>query len=839
MLRSARGSWWLAAAGLAVSVSAAGAQTVRYVDDSAPAGGDGTSWATALNSLQAGLTGLVAGDEVRVAQGTYAPAAAGGSRTATFLVPSGVAMRGGYAGFGAENPDERDPAVYVTTLTGDLNGNDTPTLGNRTDNSHHVVTTAGTAVVDGFLITAGNADATSNRVGGGLFVPSGSPTIVGCTFYLNQANEVSGAGGGLASFSSQAVTITNCAFIQNSSKYQFNTANGFGGAIYADRAVISQCSFTGNAGNRGGAIYTSVNSTITDCVFSGNTSSQAGALYLGGTAGAAFNITGSTFTANSAGQGGAVEIFNSNAAVHFTDCVFTGNSTSTFGGAINNLGNGMTATRCIFSGNTAGSGGGALTTSSGTALVTNCTIAFNSSSNVTGGLLLSASSSTPSVRNTILWGNSDATGNTERAQIARFFTNGTLPFVNYCDVQGLTPDLGGTGNFDADPLFADALNGDFSLEAGSPCVNAGDPTMLDPDGSAADVGAVRVQNAKPIADAVVTQLTAIGDSAMIRLDATGSSDPDGVTADLAIEWRVNGATVCSGTFATCGVIEVPVAYGTHQVELLVTDIGNAWDDAATTIIVSPASLALLKLTKTQIDFNHGDFRLQGEIALPSTVSSLELDPIVGAAIHIGGIAAIPPSACAFHVGSGNHATEWSYDNGSGPGQIDRFDIDWGGTRLRLRDGGFPVTLTSDFITSSQSVVNVTYRSHRTGAFTLTIGSAVINFAANGSVTGNVPVDVIDQGKEVTLTLPFAITPETTFVFSGGVQRTIGASEHLLITTGTFRIEGRFDTALFPDRAATSPRTVDLSLLVGAQEYPGTAGLDGSQLNVRGKKWIDP
>jgi hypothetical protein len=45
------------------------------------------------------------------------------------------------------------------------------------------------------------------------------------------------------------------------------------------------------------------------------------------------------------------------------------------------------------------------------------------------------------------------------------------------------------GNLDGDPLLVDPDNGDFSLQAGSPAIDAGDPTLpLDPDGTIADLG---------------------------------------------------------------------------------------------------------------------------------------------------------------------------------------------------------------------------------------------------------------------------------------------------------------------------------------------------------------
>lgn len=842
MLKNARGVIWLAA-GLAISASAATAQTVRYVDDDAPPGGDGTSWATAFNSIQAALAVAAPGDEVRVAHGIYRPAPPGGSRTATFLVPNGVAFRGGYAGIGAPDPDLRDPSTFVTVLSGDLNQDDTDTLGNRTDNSHHVVTTAANAssatLVEGFLITAGNADASSNRCGGGLFVPSGSPTIAACTFYRNQANETSGGGGALASFSPQAVTILNCTFVENSSRFPFNTVQGMGGAVFADRAIITGCIFTRNRGNQGGAINLASSGVLTDCVIFGNDASQGGAVQLGGVAGASYIIERCKFDSNTASRGGAVEIYNGFASVHFTDCVFTGNTAETFGGGILGLSSGMSATRCIFSGNSAVSGGGAICTAAGMAQITNCTIAYNTSAGSAGGVLLTASNSTPSLRNCILWGNSDATGETEAAQIARYFATGTFPVVNYCDVMGLTPELGGVGNFDADPLFANPLKGDFSLQFGSPCVDAGDPNPIynDPDGSRNDLGAVRVQNAKPTAEAVVTQLTSVGDTAIIRLDASGSADPESPADELGVEWYVDGTLVCSGDFATCGTINIPVSYGDHTVQLVITDPGAAFDEDVKSITVSPASLALFQATMADVDFHRGDFRIQGEIALPSTVGASELQNILAASLEIGGVTAVAPAAYAFHVGRGCSDTVWTYWGGCGQGQIQRFDIDWGGATFRYRKSNFHVELASDTITSDESILVMDYNYRRTGAFTLTVGPAVINVASDGTVTANVPVSVLQRSKEVAITLPFPITESTTFVFSGGVSKAVVAADYLRYTTGRFRVDGSFNPALFPAGSATMPREVKFDILVGAQGYPGQLLLDASDLNVRNRKWM--
>ncbi|HEX5009139.1 MAG TPA: right-handed parallel beta-helix repeat-containing protein [Planctomycetota bacterium] len=59
--------------------------------------------------------------------------------------------------------------------------------------------------------------------------------------------------------------------------------------------------------------------------------------------------------------------------------------------------------------------------------------------------------------------------------------------VTWSDLPGAW--LPGTGNIDADPLFTDAAAGDWSLAPGSPCINTGNPALIDPDTSTSDMGA--------------------------------------------------------------------------------------------------------------------------------------------------------------------------------------------------------------------------------------------------------------------------------------------------------------------------------------------------------------
>ena len=74
----------------------------------------------------------------------------------------------------------------------------------------------------------------------------------------------------------------------------------------------------------------------------------------------------------------------------------------------------------------------------------------------------------------------------------------------YSNIQNGWP---GTGNIDADPLFTDPANGDYSLSwtnfpmadaTKSPCIDSGNPASpLDPDGTPADMGAFPFNQAAP------------------------------------------------------------------------------------------------------------------------------------------------------------------------------------------------------------------------------------------------------------------------------------------------------------------------------------------------------
>ncbi|MHC4211948.1 MAG: hypothetical protein ACYSWP_01120 [Planctomycetota bacterium] len=253
--------------------------SVIYVDVNTPDDNDGSSWTKAYKYLQDALADAnSSGDvnEILVAQGTYKPdqnstePSGSGDREATFLLVNGVALRGGYAGFGEAEPNARDVAAYETILSGDLFGNDVdvndpcdlfaePT---RAENSYHVIMAKAVdsnTVLEGFTITAGRANGFSDLSGGGMYNVSGSPMLANCIFSGNFAM----VGGGIENYSGNSI-LTNCRLSRN-----WASLTGGGMDNYNGSPEMTNCTFAGNAARDiggGGITNNSGNLTLTNCI---------------------------------------------------------------------------------------------------------------------------------------------------------------------------------------------------------------------------------------------------------------------------------------------------------------------------------------------------------------------------------------------------------------------------------------------------------------------------------------------------------------------------------------------------------------------------------------------
>ena len=378
-----------------------------YVDANARGANDGTSWENAYFYLQDALMFAVGDDEIHVAQGVYLPDdfvlsdRPSRGREETFQLINGVALKGGYAGFGQPDPNARDIELYETILSGDLSGNDVDIddleeLANeptRAENSYHVVVGSGTdatAVLDGLTITGGNANVwTSHCEGGGIYNDNGSPTIANCTL---TGNSVKHAGGGMANYRESSPTLTNCVFAGNSALPSYS---GEGGGIFN---------------------FWYSNPTLINCTFRRNVSSSGGGM-----------------------------CNDASCSPVLIACAFAGNW-AVGGGGIQNYRSSPTLTKCIFSGNRASKDGGAIhnhTRSDPT--VIQCTFAANSAPNGSAIACDSWQQRAPcrlQVTNSILWDNGDEIWNNDGSTIS----------IRHSNVRG---GWVGAGNIDADPCFAE------------------------------------------------------------------------------------------------------------------------------------------------------------------------------------------------------------------------------------------------------------------------------------------------------------------------------------------------------------------------------------------------
>jgi len=216
-----------------------------------------TSWADAVSDLQCVLADALPGGTVWVTQGRYTPTR-GPARAATFTVGDGVAVYGGFAG-GESALTQREPSVRRTVLSGDIERNDrTDAVGVVTspldvvgNNAYHVVTidsTTNTTVLDGFTVTAGQADgAAADGNGGGIVSRGGGPLLRNAVVIGNRA---SGNGGGLWASLSNPVLISVTVLANQA---------GNGGGLFAEGGapVLVNALVAGNrALARGGGIYT-------------------------------------------------------------------------------------------------------------------------------------------------------------------------------------------------------------------------------------------------------------------------------------------------------------------------------------------------------------------------------------------------------------------------------------------------------------------------------------------------------------------------------------------------------------------------------------------------------
>ncbi len=348
----------------------------------------------------------------------------------------------------------------------------------------------GNGLVDGNTVQANQAV----NDGAGIFVNYGSNKV---TNNLIQDNVCADDGGGMRVYVGQGVVVTDNTFLRNS------TADDGGGLKLSHaRNTVARNYFEGNiAGDAGGGLELDDETTnVEDCTFINNQASRGAGMHTW-QAQAKITLQNLTFEGNVASTcGGAIGIDNDPYEVTFRHVIATNNS-GYDGGAVcidkqyqddeqvifedSNV----LFENVIFAKNAASDDGGFLYSVNGHTTFKNVTL-YDNTGGEYGGFTLFDSS--VSFINSII---ADQDG----PHFAGIKTDETVPstatfsynlfFDNDGDFVGIDDPVGSNGNILEDHLMVDPENGDYTLAAGSPGIDAGDPSLKDADGSRSDLGA--------------------------------------------------------------------------------------------------------------------------------------------------------------------------------------------------------------------------------------------------------------------------------------------------------------------------------------------------------------
>lgn len=385
-----------------------------------------STWATAATNIQDAVGVASAGD--------------------TVVVNSGIYAIGSTVVYGSES--NRVALTNAVTLVS-LNGPSATAIVGGTQT--RCVYVGSNSFLDGFTVSNGQSSLTGDIIqeqsGGGIWCEPGgavSNCIIAGNFAGNLNNTVTGRlGGGV-----YGGAISNCVLSENFA--------GSGGGAASN--ALWNCTLVRNTAILGGGAY---GASLYNCLLTTNMAIYSGAA---GTGGATYQCTAynSTLFSNQASSYGGGSYLGSNFS-----CSITQNISENGGGTC-----GSTNYDCFLTGNIASMGGGA-----NGGYLYNCVLNNNVATNLPGtsyveggGVYMGELVNCTVVSN---FGGGVYAGNAYNSVV--YFNPGanwvSTANLFYCCVTPFPP--GGYGNITNDPSLVDVAAGDYRLECGSPCINAG------------------------------------------------------------------------------------------------------------------------------------------------------------------------------------------------------------------------------------------------------------------------------------------------------------------------------------------------------------------------------
>lgn len=507
-----------------------------------------------------------------------------------------------------------------------------------------------------------------------------------------------------------------------------------------------------------------------------------------------YNLGGGMVNTN----GGAPEVRN---------CVFSQNSSDTYGGAVHNssASANVSFTNCLFESNTSYQGAGIFAQNS-TLSVINCTFSLNDASNFSNeGNAIFLVSSNASLKNSIFYQNNGT-------EITMYVSNLT---VEHSIVQGgCPPGTLCTNVLDSDPLFISST--DFNLQPCSPAINAGNNTAIATgidfdlkglprfyNNGTIDIGAYEFQgdkNSNPTDGGSISGTQTICSGAT-PAEFTSSSLPSGHTGTLEYKWQSTasdpfGAGFDPASWTDLSSSNTPtyqhasISQRTWFRRLSKISCEDTWI-ASNTLVVDLTPF-LITTTPTSVTFDY-PCGISNDLTVDENAGNVRFNvPGRGYTLNGGGLQSFPVEIPLANITDitinggqandvvhlGNFATQMpnlTVNGGEGNDVIN-----FGGDITFASNASLDLDLQNDHINPGEDQVNLTANTNLIFQGT---GSPVIKVSRNMTINTDGSIEVVDGNLVIEVNQQ---TPATIGNFIGfiniGTLRTTGEGD--IIVKGT-------------------------------------------------------